>query len=554
MARFRTPIRFFQVAWNFLPFAIAVLRDRRRFVIFGQRSHPSPAEQERRAQKLVETLIHLGPTFIKLGQLLSTRPDVMPPVYLDQLSALQDDVPAARWADTAQLIEDSIGPIDDQFTDFDTEAISGASLGQVYRAKIDGEDVAVKVRRPGVANRVEIDVRVLQVAVPLVTRFLDEARAFSLENLADEFAKVIREEMDYERERAMLEEIRDNFAEEPAISIPQPIDGYCSERVLTMEYLRGTKITDVERLEEKGIDRTAVAERLERAYLKMVLEDGVFHADPHPGNLSVMDDGTIIFYDFGMSGRIPDETREEIVSFYLAVAERDIEGILDTLTEMGTLSPTADRQVMGEILDLAIKDAQGEKIDEWRLDQIIARVESTMYEFPLRLPARLALVMRVATVAEGVCVTLDPSFDFIAVATDFLTERGYREESIRRLLRNTGQSLGEASLATMRAAPKADRALDRFNQDRAFIRAGIDDSDGTLNRLTWRLTYALFGGAGIIAGAIIYVDAGLDTVLGIPVAITVASIVMLWRSSRGRRGLQARPSFTRQAMRERRNR
>ena len=545
--------RFIRVTWRFLPLVIALLRDRRRFIIVGKSRTPSIDEQRHRANILLETLLALGPTFIKLGQLLSTRPDVLPPIYIDQLATLQDAVPPTPWSETASTIEDELGPLDQRFSEFDTEAISGASLGQVYRASIDGQPVAVKVRRPGVTRRVAIDVRVLSVAVPILTKFLDEARAFSLENLADEFATVIGEEMDYERERRMLVEIRDNFDGDPTIRIPAPIDTHCTGSILTMEYIDGIKITNVEALDAAAIDRSVVAEHLERAYLQMVLEDGVFHADPHPGNLAVDPDGKIIFYDFGMSGRIPPEIRDEIIEFYLAVAERNTQGILDSMIALGTLSPTADRQLMGDVLELAIRDAQGEEIEDWRVEQIISRVESTMYEFPLRLPARLALVMRVATVAEGVCITLDPDFDFIEVATAFLTERGYREETVKRFTHDTIESVSEAGFATIRSAPKAERFLDRFNQDQAFVRAGIEDPNDVLAQLTIRILYGVFGAAGIIAGSIIYVDAGFTPAVAVPLSLTALMLILLWRSFRRRTRVTGRPQFTRQAMRKRRN-
>lgn len=553
MAALRTAGRFLRVTWDFLPLVLAVIRDRRRFIVFGGSRTPTVEEQRRRADILVETLLALGPTFIKLGQLLSTRPDVLPPIYIDRLAQLQDAVPPTPWSKTKATIEEELGPLDERFSAFDEEAISGASLGQVYRAAIDGQPVAVKVRRPGVTRRVAIDLRVLSVAVPILTRFIDEARAFSLENLADEFATVIGEEMDYKRERRMLTEIRDNFAGDHTVRIPAPIESHCTDRILTMEYVEGIKITDLDALDAAGIDRSTVAERLERAYLQMVLEDGVFHADPHPGNLAVDASGNIIFYDFGMSGRIPAQTRDEIIDFYLAVAERDIQGILDSMVELGTLSPTADRHLMGDVLELAIRDAQGEEIEDWRVEQIIARVESTMYEFPLRLPARLALVMRVATVAEGVCITLDPDFDFIEVATAFLTERGYREETVRRFTRETIQSVGDAGLAAVRSAPKAERLIDRFDQDQAFVRAGVEDPNDVLTRLALRIIYGIFAAAGIVAGSILYVDAGMAPVVGIPLSLVALMIILLWRSFRRRSRVTGRPQFTRQAMRKRRN-
>lgn len=552
VASLRTAFRFVRVTWQFFPLILAVLRDRRRFILVGQSRRQPRAVHERRADRLVEILIELGPTFIKIGQLLSTRPDVLPPVYIERLGTLQDDVPPAPWEKTRDQLQESLGPVEEHFSAFETDAISGASLGQVYRASIDGTPVAVKVRRPGITRRVETDLRVLAVAVPVLAYFLDESRAFSLENLADEFATVIREEMDYDRERRMLEEIRSNFTEDETVLIPRAIDSHCTERVLTMEYIEGVKITDVETLDRRGIDRTAVAERLERAYLQMVLEDGVFHADPHPGNLAVTDEGRIVFYDFGMSGRVPAGTQDMIVRFYLAVAERDIQGILDAMIDLGTLSPAADRQLMGEVLELALQDARGEEVDEWRVQQIVSRIESTMYEFPLRLPARLALVLRVATVVEGVCVTLDEDFDFVEVATAFMTERGFREESLRRAMTETGEAARRAGFAALRTVPKAERVLDRIEQDRLFVRAGIDDRNAVLDRFALRLLYGMGGVAGLLGASIIYAARGVDPAAGGFLLLAAVAGLLLVRSFRGSRTVTARPQFTRQALRKRR--
>lgn len=540
------------MAWQFVPLLLTYARDRRRYLIVGGRRHPDPSVQADRADRLLATFLDLGPTFIKLGQLLSTRPDILPPVYIDRLTRLQDDVPPAPWAEAREVVVDSIGPIDSEFSSFDTAAIQGASLGQVYRAEVDGEPVAVKVRRPGVTERVETDLRVIRRALPIILYFIDDARAFSLENLAEEFARVIREEMDYDREATMLNEIRENFADDPRVRIPRIYPDRSTDRVLTMEYVDGVKITDVDALDEHGIDRTAVAERLERTYLQMVIEDGVFHADPHPGNLAVQDDGTIVFYDFGMSGRVDPTDRTHIVSFYVAVAERDIDGILDALIDLGTLSPSADRQIMSRVLELAIADARGERIDEWRVEQIINRVESTMYEFPLRLPSRLALVMRVATVVEGVCVTLDQDFDFIAVATDFLTARGYREESIRRAARDTGREIGEAGLAAIRAVPKAERVLDRFEREEAYLRVGVEDPEGVVERLARRLILAIVGSVSVLSAAIVYAIRGVNPVAIVALGFGLVCLIAIIRSFRRRRGFGAQPQFTRQNLRDRR--
>jgi predicted unusual protein kinase regulating ubiquinone biosynthesis (AarF/ABC1/UbiB family) len=543
--------RFVVVVWQFFPLLWGYLRDRRRFVLFGGPRRVSSEKRVERAQRLLDSLLTLGPTFIKLGQLLSTRPDVLPPEYVDVLSELQDRVPPADWDGARQVLEAELGPVEERFDDFDTEAISGASLGQVYTAKVDGQQVAVKVRRPGVESLVEADLRVVRWTLPVIARFVGESRAFSLQNLADEFAKTIREEMDYEREARMLTEIRGNFAEDPDVVIPAVYDDYSSPRVLTMEYVPGTKISNVEELDRRGVDRSAVAETVERTYLQMIIEDGVFHADPHPGNLAVQDDGTVVFYDFGMSGRVDEFVQGKIVDFYVAVANQDIDAILDALVEMGTLSPAADRATMAEVMELAIQDARGEDIETYRVQQIVGKVEDTIYEFPLRLPSNLALVLRVATVVEGVCVTLDPDFDFISVATDYLTEQGYREESIRQYAEETADQLQRSTQSAIRVPPKLENALDRVEREDFYVRADLEDGNGVVDRLARRVVLGLVLATSVPTTAFLYVSADLAAT-GVAAAFSLAVAFGLYRSFKKRRTIRATPQFTRQNLRQRR--
>jgi len=254
--------RFVIVFYQFSPLLVAYLRDRRRYLLVGGSRRVTTEMQLERADILLETLLTLGPTFIKLGQLLSTRPDILPKAYIDVLSSLQDDVPPAPWPESKLVIEDELGPIDEVFDEFDTDPISGASLGQVYLATYEGDQVAVKIRRPNIESLVEADLTVLRWSVPILVKFLGEGRAFSLDNLTEEFSKTIRQEMDYSRERDILEEIRGNFGDNRDIEIPEPVDDACGPRVLTMEYLPGVKISDTDRLNEMGIDRTELATKL----------------------------------------------------------------------------------------------------------------------------------------------------------------------------------------------------------------------------------------------------------------------------------------------------
>jgi predicted unusual protein kinase regulating ubiquinone biosynthesis (AarF/ABC1/UbiB family) len=543
--------RFFVVLYQFSPLIVAYARDRRRFLLFGGSRDVDVETQKRRANVLLDSLLTLGPTFIKLGQLLSTRPDILPPAYVDVLSRLQDDVPPAPWAEAEAVIEAELGPVDEVYDEFDTDPISGASLGQVYTATHEGDDVAVKVRRPGIEALVEADLRVVRWSLPIVRRFIGEGRAFSLENLADEFAKTIREEMDYAREGRVLTTISENFADDDAIRIPDLVEEASGPRVLTMEYLPGVKINDLETLDERGFDRTELATRLQRIYLQMIIDDGDFHADPHPGNLAVDDDGAIIFYDFGMSGQVDPFVQEKIVDFYVAVANQDIDGILDALIEMGTLSPEADRQVMGDVMELAIADARGEDIEQYRVQQIVEQVESTIYEFPLRLPRNLALVLRVATVVEGVCVTLDPDFDFIDVATDYLTEEGYREETIRRIATEAGQQVQETTRSLFRVPPKLERVLDQVERDDLTVNVRIEDRNDVLSKLARRIVYGFLLAVGVLSTAILYAFDGIEPAAVVAV-VTLPVGYLLYRSFRRRKGLRAQPQFTRQNLRQRR--
>jgi predicted unusual protein kinase regulating ubiquinone biosynthesis (AarF/ABC1/UbiB family) len=543
--------RFVVVAYQFLPLLLAYARDRNRFLLFGASRQVSPGTRRKRARALLDSLLTLGPTFIKLGQLLSTRPDVLPPEYVDEFESLQDDVPPAEWAAARAVLEEDIGPVEETFDDFTTEAISGASLGQVYVATYEGQRVAVKIRRPGVESLVEADLRVIRWSLPLLMRFVDQARSFSLETLADEFEKTIREEMDYERERRMLEEIGENLADNDRVQVPAALPRLSSKRVLTMEYVPGTKISELEDIDALGLDRTELARTLQQVYLQMIVEDGVFHADPHPGNLAVQEDGTVVFYDFGMSGRVDPFIQGKIVDFYMAIARQDTDAILDTLVEMGTLSPEADREVMSNVMELAIADARGEEIEQYRVQQIIQQVEDTIYEFPLRLPPNLALVLRVATVVEGVCVTLDPEFDFIDVATDYLGEEGFIEQSARDYAEERAAEFQDLGESLVRVPPKLENTLDRVDRGDVTVQFEVSDDERALDRLAKRLILGGLLSATVMASAVLYAFSTLVAALA-PAVIAVPVAIMLWRSFRRRSGIRARPQFTRQQMRKRR--
>ncbi|MDY6774930.1 MAG: AarF/ABC1/UbiB kinase family protein [Halobacteria archaeon] len=540
--------RFVRVVFQFLPLAVEYLRDRRKYILFGASREVSPETQRRRARRLLDSFITLGPAYIKVGQILSTRPDVVPMEYIDVLTELQDTVPPAPYERASHVVEEDIGDPHEVFEEFDEEAISGASLGQVHTAEYKGDKVAVKVRRPNVEEIVNTDLRVIGVLLPFIKPFVSEARAYSLQNMADEFSRIIHEEMDYEREAMMLSEIRSNFSENPEVVIPEVYDELSTDRILTLEYVDGAKITEVDQLEAMGVDPSRVARDLEKTYLKMALVDGVFHGDPHPGNLAVDEEGRIVIYDFGMSGRIDSAMQSKIVDFYISVADRDPEGIVDSLIDLGTLDPDVNKETMISIIELVIKDLEGEEIDEWRVQEIIGEVEGTIYEFPFRLPPNMALIMRVATVVEGVCLQLDPDFNFIDVATEFLTEKGFREEGVRRFADEIRGDIQDTFRATVNTPVKLENALDKIERNSLEVRTDLRDSAGHFESLGRRLSLSILTGASIIGGAIL---STVDLLYGgLMFVLSAVFLFLLVLSFRKTKGLSAKPQFTRQEMRK----
>src|SRR6185503_4915766 len=243
-----------------------------------------------------------GPSYIKLGQWLSTRVDILPQPYLEVLAKLQDDVPPAPFSEIKPIIEAELGKIEEAFEEFDTAPLSGASLGQVYVAKYAGRQVIVKVGRPNIERTIEDDIYVLKKIMPFATRFIDPNLRFSAEGMLAQLIETVHDEMSYRVEANNLLTIKRNLAGDPSAIVPKVFPERCSRHVLTMEYLPGIKVTDLAALDAKGIDREALVVKVHRLFFKMLLRHTIFHADPHPGNISVSDDSRLILYDFGMVG------------------------------------------------------------------------------------------------------------------------------------------------------------------------------------------------------------------------------------------------------------
>jgi predicted unusual protein kinase regulating ubiquinone biosynthesis (AarF/ABC1/UbiB family) len=404
-----------------------------RYVIF--RGPEGSAKKDARLTKqaiwLRESLITLGPTFIKIGQALGTRADLLPLPYVKELAVLQDQVPAFPTADAFARIESELGrPVHECYTEIDSEPIASASLGQVYRARLaTGEEVAVKVQRPDLAETISIDVAILYRLVKLTNRFFPKANENAdWEGMLHEFHHTIFEELDYVKEGRNADRFRYNFRTWRAVRVPKVLWTHTNTRVLTLEFIRGTKVVDIEGLRGRRISAVKVNRLLVRTYLKQLLEDGFFHADPHPGNLLVMDSGHLAFFDFGMVGRISTKLQSQMIDAFFHVVSRDVKGLGQDIINLDFLKPGVDPETVRPVVERLFQSYLNLKLGDVNFKELTYDLAEVIYEYPFRLPANFTYVMRALMTLEGIAILTDPGFSFFETAKPFAKEFMLRRE------------------------------------------------------------------------------------------------------------------------------
>ncbi|NLN75192.1 MAG: AarF/ABC1/UbiB kinase family protein [Armatimonadetes bacterium] len=458
-------------------------------------------------------LEELGGTFIKLGQILSTRRDLLPDDLVDELEKLQDEVPSLPYSEVRQVIEAEMGADPEElFATFEHNPVAAASIAQVHFATLrTGDQVAVKVQRPHIADAMETDFEILLNLARLLERSTSWARQQGVVDIVRQIMEATREEMDFTLEGHNADRFRNNFADEPGVHIPKIYWEYTTKRVLTMERITGAKLNDLITIDSKPIDRKEIARLGAKLYLKQVLEDGFFHADPHAGNIFIEDNGRIALVDFGAVGRIDEDLREQIADLFLAIVRRDIKAIIDALLTIGIAPNDVDRTAMARDISRTVSKYYGLPIQQLRAAEIVSKQMALARKYSIRIPADFTLATKTVVILDGIGRSIDPTFNIFEVAQPFAREMIRRRFSPARLFVDMLNDV-QGAHRLLRSAPQDIASLlDSLQSGRLTVKfepSRIDRPVSDLHQMINRLSFSIVV-AAIIVGSSLIVQTGV---------------------------------------------
>jgi ubiquinone biosynthesis protein len=489
------------------------------------------------AQELARDLEKLGPAFIKLGQLLSTRADLLPTPYLEALARLQDQVEPFPFAEVERIITEELGMrISKAFDSFEAAPLAAASLGQVHRAVMrDGRVVAVKVQRPGVREQIVEDLEAFTEIARLLDRHLEAGRLFQFEKMVEEFRKTILRELDYKREAQNLLTLRENLDEYEQIVVPSPVLDYTTGRVLTMDFVFGEKITRLSPLTRLEIDGSRLAEELHRAYLKQILVDGFFHADPHPGNVFLTDDGRLALVDLGMVGWISSGLQESLLKLLLAISEGKGEEAAERAAEIGEKLETFDETEFRRRVVELVGEYHSARLEQIQVGRVVIEVSRSSAAAGMRLPSELTILGKTLLNLDEIGRTLDPEFDPNASVRRYAAQLMQRRMWKSASPANIYASLLEAKDFVQKLPGRVNKVLDilannelRLNVDAVDERALI----AGLHKIANRIAFGLILAALIVGAALLMQVPTRFRILGYPglaiLLFLVAAIGGMW--------------------------
>jgi len=453
-------------------------------------------------------ILELGPTFVKLGQVLSTRRDLLPRNLIAELTKLQDDVPPFAFEKVREIIESELGAsLDSLYAEFGAKPIAAASIGQVHRARlISGEEVAVKVQRPGIRKRMEVDLGIIEDIAGLMQNRVEELRRFQPVRIVDHFARELMQELDFRREASHIRQFAHHFKDDKRVHIHRVYPRLSTSRVLTLEFIRGTKPTDRQALIDRGLDPVVLADRGSELMLQQIFDHRFFHADPHPGNLLIMEGNVISYLDFGMMGRIDRGSKEAVADLLIAAIGRNEIKTTDALMRLIRSDQEIPRweveRRVAELLDRFID----QPLNQVRLDELLNRLFELAYAYRLFIPGDLFLLIKSLMMAEGLGRELDPDFDFSAKIRPFIKKIKLARISPQRILSDTLESATQLTYLLREIPGEVREILKQVKRGKIkmeFEHHGLDPMLNTHEDIANRITSAIVLASLIIGSSLI---------------------------------------------------
>jgi len=441
-----------------------------RFIPFRQRRENVISSPEHLRMMLEE----LGITFIKLGQLLSTRSDLLPPEYITELSKLQDQVSTTISAKEIEAIlnEELNRPLQDIFALFEYEPLAAASIGQAHTATmLNATDVVVKIRRPGAVEQVEEDLAIIQNLANIANRRWDVAELYDLPGLVYEFSQSLRAELDYMSEARNAESFAKNFANDPSVHIPPVYLEATTSSIITLERIQGIKINDITELERAGLSRPELAKQVTHIILQMVFEDGLFHADLHPGNLFVIEGGQIGLIDFGKVGTVDERTQQQLAAVLLAIGMQDSERLTDTILGIAVTRKPVNRMLLQRDLQRLVSGFHGKPLKEIAFGAMINDALAIVRRYYLQLPSSYSNLFQSIVMLEGICTRLDPDYNLVELITPYTKKLIFKQHSGESFLRRLGEVGTDWAHLSMTLPQQLQRILDSI--ERGQIEVGL---------------------------------------------------------------------------------
>ncbi len=477
-------------------------------------SQDSLQHKKNRAAWLVNTLIDLGPTFIKIGQSLSTRADLLPLEYIESLGTLQDQVPAFSSQEAMTMIKLELGkPVQLIYKEFESNPLAAASLGQVHRAKLyTGEDVVVKIQRPGLEALFNLDFKILLQLIKFCNRYFVGVRKYNLNLIYDEFFNLLFQEIDYIQEGKNSDKFRENFQGHSHIIVPKVYWQYTTTKILTLEYRPGIKINDKAALQACGINITKVNERGISCYLKQLLQDGFFQVDPHPGNMAINPDGSIIFYDFGMMAEIGTLDKDQMIKTFFAILKKDSNEVVDTLISMGLIEPMPNMTPVKRLITFLLDKFTDKPLDVKALGEVKSELYEMFEQQPFRLPAQMIFILKALTTLDGIARTLDPQYNLTASAQPFVRSIAITKSkghTIAQLSKQTKDFLQYQLTKPNRTEVLFKKLEERVERGELQLIVKNVESDRILRRIylaVKALIYACLTGFSLLAGLILMIN------------------------------------------------